>query len=265
MKKSRLLGAVCAAAITLLSTMANAAVLPLEGRLETALGSGVFLAYYDPNLDITWLADANAGAGSAFDDELSPTDGVMTWTNANAWAASLTVGGVSGWRLPTVRPVDGSAFDIFFSNNASTDQGYAPTTTDGTDGGWRDGSNTPVSEMGFLYYVTLGNIGRCASDNSNPSGCTEPTSWGLSNTGPFSNFQSSLYWFGAEEFALDPTSALYFNFVLGFQGLTPKHAGLFAWAVHSGDVPAVVPIPAAVWLFGSGLLGLIGIVRRKKA
>lgn len=28
--------------------------------------------------------------------------------------------------------------------------------------------------------------------------------------------------------------------------------------------PAAVPIPAAVWLFGSGLLGLIGIARRKK-
>lgn len=28
---------------------------------------------------------------------------------------------------------------------------------------------------------------------------------------------------------------------------------------------AVVPIPAAAWLFGSGLLGMIGIARRKKA
>jgi hypothetical protein len=27
----------------------------------------------------------------------------------------------------------------------------------------------------------------------------------------------------------------------------------------------VVPVPAAVWLFGSGLLGLLGIARRKKA
>ena len=27
----------------------------------------------------------------------------------------------------------------------------------------------------------------------------------------------------------------------------------------------VVPVPAAVWLFGSGLLGLVGIARRKKA
>ena len=28
---------------------------------------------------------------------------------------------------------------------------------------------------------------------------------------------------------------------------------------------AVIPVPAAVWLFGSGLIGLIGIARRKKA
>lgn len=29
-------------------------------------------------------------------------------------------------------------------------------------------------------------------------------------------------------------------------------------------VEAVVPVPAAVWLFGSGLLGLVGVARRKK-
>lgn len=28
---------------------------------------------------------------------------------------------------------------------------------------------------------------------------------------------------------------------------------------------AVVPVPAAVWLFGSGMLGLIGVARRKKS
>jgi len=29
--------------------------------------------------------------------------------------------------------------------------------------------------------------------------------------------------------------------------------------------PAVIPIPAAAWLFGSGLIGLIGVARRKQA
>lgn len=33
----------------------------------------------------------------------------------------------------------------------------------------------------------------------------------------------------------------------------------------TADLPAAVPVPAAVWLFGSGLVGLIGMARRKKA
>jgi len=37
-------------------------------------------------------------------------------------------------------------------------------------------------------------------------------------------------------------------------------------ASGTGEVQgAVVPVPAAVWLFGSGLLGLVGMTRRKKA
>lgn len=31
------------------------------------------------------------------------------------------------------------------------------------------------------------------------------------------------------------------------------------------DMSAPVPVPAAVWLFGSGLIGLIGVAKRKKA
>ena len=36
-----------------------------------------------------------------------------------------------------------------------------------------------------------------------------------------------------------------------------------AWT--GGVQAAVVPVPAAAWLFGSGLLGLVGMARRKKA
>ena len=41
---------------------------------------------YDTVLDLTWLADWNAGAGSSFDNGSDTTDGGMTWANANAWA-----------------------------------------------------------------------------------------------------------------------------------------------------------------------------------
>lgn len=40
--------------------------------------------------------------------------------------------------------------------------------------------------------------------------------------------------------------------------------GSFAHGGFTG-LAAVVPIPPAMWLFGSGLLGLVGIARRKKA
>ena len=48
---------------------------------------------------------------------------------------------------------------------------------------------------------------------------------------------------------------------IGYQYGFDKFFSLRSWAVQTGDVSAV-PVPAAVWLFGSGLLGLIGVARR---
>ncbi len=44
-------------------------------------------------------------------------------------------------------------------------------------------------------------------------------------------------------------------------------AGSFGeqFPVFSGATVSIVPVPAAVWLFGSGLVGLIGIARRRVA
>jgi len=80
----------------------------------------------------------------------------------------------------------------------------------------------------------------------------------------FSNLQSSRYW-SATDYPTSALSAYVFNFSSGKQSFTTKNTTVFyAWAVHDGNVSAV-PVPAAVWLFGSGLLGLVGIARRKKA
>ena len=47
---------------------------------------------------------------------------------------------------------------------------------------------------------------------------------------------------------------------------TSKYYAVYAvWTEAGAGAPvSTVPIPAAAWLFGSGLLGLIGVARRKK-
>jgi hypothetical protein len=217
-------------------------------------------AYYDTLLNITWLADANYAMTSGSD-----ADGQMDWDGANLWAANQTIGGFDGWRLPTMSPIDGVAFNTTRTNNATSDSGYAYTTTDGTDGGWRDGGGTPVSELGHMFYVTLGNLGFCEPNDAQPNGCGgRGADFGLVNTGLFTNLQDSFYWTDTEQSA---TTAWFFDNYYGDQNWNAtnfKDGVHFAWAVHSGDVgTSVVPIPAAVWLFCAGLLGLGGIARRR--
>jgi hypothetical protein len=58
------------------------------------------------------------------------------------------------------------------------------------------------------------------------------------------------------------------NFPLSITGtdIASGQSFEYGYAASTQTVSAaVVPIPAAVWLFGSGLLGLVGIARHKKA
>lgn len=41
--------------------------------------------------------------------------------------------------------------------------------------------------------------------------------------------------------------------------------GQYALNIQNAGSPSAVPVPAAVWLFGSALMGLVGVSRRKKA
>ena len=45
----------------------------------------------------------------------------------------------------------------------------------------------------------------------------------------------------------------------------PNDFGGFEYQLHLTGTVSTVPIPAAVWLFGSGFIGLIGVARQKKA
>ena len=52
---------------------------------------------------------------------------------------------------------------------------------------------------------------------------------------------------------------------IGVDGCDEIRSGWFGGGDGFGGPPAgVIPVPAAVWLFGSGLLGLVGVARRSR-
>ena len=246
MVNKSIIGATCAC-LAVVSFSADAALI---GRLAATPGGTDYQAYYDDVGDLTWLADANYAMTSGYD-----ADGLLTWAEANAWAAGLSVGGVTGWRLPDTNPVNGTTYNSTFAFDGSTDVGYnisAPGTVY---------AGSTASELANMFYNVLGNTGYYDTSGVT-TGCTEPN-YCLTNTGPFGKVSIRHYW-SATEYARIPEWAWLFEMGTGYQLMFSKTVYSSAWAVQSGDVSAV-PVPAAVWLFGSGLIGLVGLARRKKS
>lgn len=172
----------------------------LIGVLPRTPGGTDYQAYYDPAANLTWLADANA-------------NGPMTWSQAKAWAAHLDINGVTGWRLPnSAQPDPACSMQI-----AGLSRGYGCTG----------------SEMGNLFYNVLGNPN--LSNLCGKSGDCARVATTLKNRGPFSNIQSNYYWTATED-PTDSDSVLYFDFRYGDQREVNKVFGMYAWAVHSGNV-----------------------------
>lgn len=60
------------------------------------------------------------------------------------------------------------------------------------------------------------------------------------------------------------------DYAIGYEGIGEAYfaAHVAGWGdngEYSAKFATVVPVPAAVWLFGTGLIGLAGIARRKRA
>ena len=101
----------CLAAVAAAVTLAHAAPRPGQGSWQDTLqardldgnfGNGAE-AYFDTALNITWLADVNAIAGTVY-DTVDPTrltesrhDGLVSALDAVLWTRHLSAGGVQGW------------------------------------------------------------------------------------------------------------------------------------------------------------------------
>lgn len=149
-----------------------------------------------------------------------------SWSSQNSWASGL-----------------GSDLTI------SLNPGVTTTISDWSTG-WRlpsagdnpqVGSDQITSEMGHLYYVSLGDV------YGGPNG--------LGDASPFENLSGSdLYWTSTEA---PPSSAYWFDFYDGWQAAGNQDMGYHAIAVIQGNV-SPTPIPGTIWLLASGLLGLVG-------
>lgn len=233
-------------------TLAAVACISFAGTASAALydrGGGMI---YDSELDITWLQDANYALTSGYIPSGYGSDygGAMGYDQATAWVDSLTYGGYSDWRLPSA---------ISNGGNGTPIAGYY--TGSELDHLFLELGNKPLVD-------TAGNI---------------QTGYGLTNTGfldagtgqavSFYNVLSD--WYREAEQGpgtyeededgeiVEWKSAWSYSLAYGYQeGGNGYDAGMYAWAVRDGDV-SPVPVPAAVWLLGSGLAGLFGFGRKR--
>lgn len=153
------------------------------------------------------------------------SDGLMGWYQAASWIQSLND-------------------SIYLRGN-----GWRLPHADVRCGG---NYNCINSEMGHLFYSEFGE----SSHNSL-----------LSSSSPylslFTGINNAIYWSDTVVPASDGDDARFdFFFGSGWQDGRMVTTESYAWAVHDGDIGAV-PLPAAAYLFGSGLLGLVGMSRRK--
>jgi len=106
------------------------------------------------------------------------------------------------------------------------------------------------NELGYMFYQNLsGTLGQPIPPNGDPDVLAL-----------FPTLRSIFYWSGTE---FDSSGAWLFFFLNGNHDNVWKVNGIHSWAVHAGNVEPI-PVPAAVWLFASGLMGLLVLARRKR-
>ncbi len=157
---------------------------------------------------------------------------VATWWGATAYAQNLVYDyngvNVSNWTLPSIADLQSlwNQLGTYGLNTGSALAAEYPTA-----------STVDVSPFSYVLPKI--------SVTDNVSGATN-TAWYVDYT--LSN----------------PGQAVYAAATASINTSTPN-----VWAVYNGDVrlltPATVPVPGAVWLFGSALLGFAGFKKRQSA
>lgn len=173
---------------------------------------------YDPNLNVTWLADANLAATQTFGVSGINKSGSMDYAAALRWVAAMNaldhgVGylGHNNWQLPTA---------------PTGDKSCARTGRNGESFGF----HCSGSALGSLYYRSLA--------LREPDTAVRIPS---NKVGPFTDFQPYLYWSGSA--AADPLQGFVsFSFNTGFQGANVTLNFLYVAPLIKGKLAGTPPV-----------------------
>ena len=148
--------------------------------------------------------------------------------NGSSGSNLTALDGISGYLGP-----QGPLTGVFLDNNIPT--GVAPATLDFTNAGLGTDFLSLTPTLGQIFYI---------GDGKTTSG----------------DFQTFIAPGGATRLALGIPDG--FGFV-GAPGAYDDNDGSYRIRLGINEIPDV-PIPAAIWLFGSGLIGLLGFARKRK-
>lgn len=236
--------------------------LTAEAALTAGTADGQSVVYSSVS-DITWTGDANLlgtlittqGYNNVVDAIIAASPTIYDTPNYYDGSYGDYDGAngrpYSGSYSITAGDFDNSGFTTWFGAQAFTS--YLNSISYAGSNQWalpsagadpQGGDNQTGSQFGQLFYTELGGTA------GNP----------IPDTAYFTNEQAYLYWLGTE-YAPIPGYAWYFNTINGDQSIIIKTFQIYAWAVSPGNV-AAIPVPGALWLFGSGLIVLLGLKRR---
>ena len=221
--------------MALLATAFNTGAVTINETTNPTLDAtflDVGLSHWDTSTNLEWLNFGDLVEGSiTFSRSIN---------EAEAWY------GQQGWRLPTYTEMYG-LFDTFFEPDFVGDANGTMTLAEG------DGTSNLIQSRNS-WMLDFG------TDLQSVVGSTDPNDSLFYSTGLYLDENNNVQIMGIKLDTFDLVTTIY-GHEFDLAGLTRdskfSNMGVFMVQEH------VVPIPAAIWLFGSGLIGLVAVARRR--